>query len=79
MSVIYDGEDIEAGYRLDLLIENVLINEIRAVEALTRLHDAQLLTYLKIFGKPLGHVINFNVPLLKHGLRRLSHSTTLLR
>ncbi len=63
---------LDAGYRLDLVVENLVVAEIKAVDALTRLHEAQVLTYLKLSGYRLGILINFNVELLKHGLRRLA-------
>ena len=71
LAVVYDGEIIEAGYRLDLLVDDRLVIEIKAVETLSRLHEAQLLTYLKMSGRPLGILMNFNVPMFRQGLRRL--------
>lgn len=65
MPLIYESVKLDIGYRIDLLIENELIIEIKAVEALTDVHTAQLLTYLKLSGCRLGLLINFNVPLLK--------------
>ncbi|WP_309092629.1 GxxExxY protein [Phenylobacterium sp.] len=67
----YEGLQLDAGYRLDLLVEDLVIVEVKAVEALTRLHKAQLITYLKLSGLRLGLLINFNVVLLKDGVRRL--------
>lgn len=71
MPVTYDGEVIDAGYRVDLLIGNALIIEIKAVAALLPIHEAQLLTYLRLSGIRLGLLMNFNVKLLKHGIKRL--------
>ena len=62
---------MDCGYRLDMVIENKIILELKAVEALLPVHEAQVLTYLKLSGKTLGLLINFNVPVLKKGLRRI--------
>lgn len=62
---------LDAGYRLDLLVGDAVVVEIKAVEALTRLHEAQVLTYLKLSGYRLGFLMNFNVDLFKNGVRRL--------
>lgn len=72
LPIIYEGLRLDAGYRLDLLIEDSIILEIKSVEALTRLHEAQILTYLKLSKHRLGFLMNFNVPLFKHGVRRLA-------
>jgi GxxExxY protein len=71
LPIIYEGATLDAGYRLDMVIENSIIIEIKAVDALTRLHEAQILTYLKLSGHRLGFLMNFNVPLFKQGLKRL--------
>ena len=71
MPVVYKGIKLDCGYRLDLLVENCMIVELKAVDALLPIHDAQLLTYLKLRKLRLGLLINFNVPLLKHGVKRL--------
>jgi GxxExxY protein len=71
MPIVYDGTKLDAGYRLDVVVENAIIIEIKAVDALTRLHEAQILTYLKLSGLRLGFLMNFNVELFKHGLRRM--------
>ena len=71
LPIAYRGTTLDAGYRLDLLVENSVIVEIKAVEALTRLHEAQVLTYLKLSGHRVGLLMNFNVAFLKHGLKRL--------
>lgn len=67
----YEGLRLDAGYRLDLLVEDRVIVEVKAVEALSRLHEAQLITYLKLSGLRLGLLVNFNVVLFKDGVRRL--------
>jgi GxxExxY protein len=70
LPVIYDGIQIDAGYRLDIVVEDAIIVEIKAVEKLTSLHEAQLLTYLKLSPYEIGFLFNFNVVLFKHGIRR---------
>jgi GxxExxY protein len=70
MPVHYEKVTIDAGYRLDVLVENLVIIEIKAVDALSRVHEAQLLIYLKLSGYRLGFLMNFNVPLFKQGLKR---------
>ncbi len=71
LPIVYDDLRLDAGYRLDLLIEGSIIVEVKSIEALTRLHEAQILTYLKLSGHRLGFLMNFNVALFKQGLRRL--------
>jgi GxxExxY protein len=71
LPLIYEDIRLEVGYRLDLLIENKVIVEIKAVEAFTDVHTAQVLTYLKLTGCKLGLLVNFNVALLKNGVKRL--------
>jgi GxxExxY protein len=67
----YKGVSLDCGYRLDLIVEDRIILELKTVEHLLPIHEAQLLTYLKLSGLTLGLLINFNVPLLKNGIRRL--------
>ena len=69
--VHYDDIVIDTGYRLDLIVNDAIIIELKAVENLLPIHQAQLLTYLKLSGRTLGFLINFNVPLIKNGIRRL--------
>ena len=71
LPVEYKGVKLDCGYRLDILVQNTLIVELKACESLQPIHEAQLLTYLKLTGIKLGLLINFNVPLLKQGIRRL--------
>jgi GxxExxY protein len=61
----------QEGLRLDVLIENRVICELKAVEAMLPVFEAQLLSYMRLMDKRLGYLINFNVPLIKHGIRRL--------
>jgi GxxExxY protein len=68
--VNYDGISIEFGYRVDLLVEEAVIVEIKAVENLLPVHEAQLLSYLKLSGIRVGLLINFNVAHLRQGIRR---------
>lgn len=69
--VIYKSVKLDCGYRLDLLVEDLVIVEVKAVETIVPIHEAQLLTYLRLRGSWLGLIINFNVLLLKDGIRRL--------
>jgi GxxExxY protein len=71
LPVIYKEIDLEVGYRIDLMIENKFIIEIKAVDALNDVHLAQVLTYLKLSNCKLGMLINFNVPLIKNGIKRV--------
>jgi GxxExxY protein len=68
--VNYDGLLLDAGLRLDLLVAQCVVVELKAVEAILPVHEAQLLTYLKLSRNRLGLLINFNVPLLKDGIKR---------
>jgi GxxExxY protein len=68
--VKYDGVQLGTGFRIDILVETQIIIELKAVKELTPLHDAQLLTYLKLTGKRLGLLINFNSTLIKNGIKR---------
>jgi GxxExxY protein len=71
LPLIYEEVNLECGYRLDLLVEGKVIVELKAIESLTSLHTAQVLTYLKLSNCKLGLLINFNVPLLKDGIKRI--------
>ncbi len=68
LPVHYEGLKLDAGYRLDLLVENAVVVEIKAVEIVTALHRSQLLTYLRLSGCKLGLLMNFNTVLFKNGL-----------
>ena len=67
----YRGIQLDCGYRLDLLVEEAIIVEIKAIEKLEPIHEAELLSYLKLSKCPVGLLINFNVRILKDGIRRL--------
>lgn len=71
LPVIYQNVKLDCGYRLDLLVENEVIVEIKAVEKLISVHSAQLLSYLKLSGCRVGLLINFNVEMLKTGIKRV--------
>ena len=71
--IIYDGICFEEGYRLDLLVENKVIVEVKSIEELTNVHKKQLLTYLRLMEKKLGLLINFNEELIKHGIARVAN------
>ncbi len=75
LPVVYDGLKLEIGYRIDLLVEDLVIVEAKSVEALAPIHQAQMLSYLKLSGKSLGLLINFNVAHLKDGMRRFVMGT----
>ena len=70
LSVNYKKVKLDIGYRLDLLVENKVIVELKTVDKFMSIHDAQLLTYMKLINCSVGLLINFNVPVLKQGLRR---------
>ena len=71
LPINYEGVELAAGYRLDLIVAGLLIVEIKAVETLSRLHPAQLLSYLRLSGLRVGLLMNFNVPLFRDGLKRM--------
>ena len=68
--VTYKGIELGTHYRVDLIVDDRIIVELKAVDRLTAVHDAQLLTYLRLMNLRLGLLINFNVPALRHGVRR---------
>ena len=70
LPLIYRDIKLDAAYRIDLMVENSVIVEVKAVEAVGQLHEAQLLTYLRLSGCRLGFLMNFNVPSFKSGIRR---------
>lgn len=71
LPVVYKGMKLDCAYRLDFVVEGYLILEIKSVERLLPIHEAQLLTYLKLSGLKLGLLLNFNVPLLRDGIKRM--------
>jgi GxxExxY protein len=70
--IAYKGITLDCGFRIDLLIGNTVIVEVKAVDKLLPVHEAQLLTYLKLARKRLGFLVNFNVAIIKEGIRRLA-------
>jgi GxxExxY protein len=75
LPLVYEDVKLDAGYRIDLIVENKLIIEIKSVEALNDLHMAQILTYLKLSNCKLGLLINFNTVLFKNGVKRVINGT----
>ena len=71
LPVVYEGVKVDVGYRLDLIVEDDLVVELKAVDKIHPIHKAQLLSYLRLSGKKLGLIINFNVLHLKDGIVRL--------
>lgn len=71
LPIVYDGVKIDVGYRIDLLVEDVVVVELKAVEKLLPIHEAQLLSYLKLGSYKLGLLINFHVLHLKDGVKRM--------
>ena len=71
VAVVYKGVRLDANLRLDLTVEDCVLVELKSVERLLPIFEAQLLTYLKLTGKRLGLLINFNVPLIKEGIKRI--------
>lgn len=72
--LFYKGKPLEKDFRIDILVANEIIIELKAVECLLPVHEAQIISYLKLAEKRLGFLINFNVPLLKSGFRRFVNS-----
>lgn len=71
LPIIYDGQRIDAGYRIDMLVEDCIIVENKAVERMLPVHEAQLLTYMKLRHIRLGFLLNWNVRLMKDGIKRM--------
>ena len=74
LAVTYKGIELPDAYRMDLLVNDELVVEVKAVERLSPIHTAQLLTYLRLSGKPLGLLVNFNTKMLHQGVRRVVNS-----
>jgi GxxExxY protein len=75
LPVHYKGLDLDAAYRIDIKVEGILILELKAVDKLEAIHDAQLLTYLRLSDLWLGLLMNFNVVTMKNGIKRLVHGS----
>lgn len=74
LPIIYDGQQIDAGYRLDMIVDDQIIVENKTVESILPIHTAQLITYLKLKDCRLGFLINWNVKLIKNGIVRVANS-----
>ena len=68
--VVYKGFTLKVGFRIDVLVEDTVVLELKSVEALLPIHDAQLINYLRLTDKPVGFLVNFNVPRIKEGIKR---------
>jgi len=75
LPVVYDGVKLDLGYRIDLLVEDQVIVELKSVDAIAPVHQAQIISYLKLSGRSLGLLINFNVTHLKDGIKRFVNGT----
>ena len=73
LPVEYKGEKLDCGYRIDIVADEDLIVELKSCDSLQPIHEAQLLTYLRLMKKKVGLLINFNVPVLKEGIKRLAN------
>jgi GxxExxY protein len=71
LPVIYKDVNLDCGYRMDIVVENTVIVEIKAIERILPVHEAQLLSYLKLYNKKVGLLLNFHVSILKSGLKRM--------
>jgi len=71
LPVVYDGQYIDAGYRIDMIVEGMIVIENKTVERILPVHEAQLLTYLRLSGCRVGFVLNWNVALMKEGIKRM--------
>jgi GxxExxY protein len=69
--IVYDGVALDCGYRLDMVVDDLAVVELKAIDGFAPIHTAQMLTYLKLTRFPVGLLINFNVPLLKQGIKRV--------
>lgn len=70
LPIIYDGQQLESGFRLDMLVDKCVIVELKSVETMNPVYEAQIMTYLRLSGVRLGFLINFNVKHLKEGIKR---------
>ena len=72
LPVVYKGTKLDVGYRLDLLVDGLVVVELKAIERFAPIHEAQMITYLKLTNCKLGLLLNFNVILMKHGIKRVA-------
>jgi GxxExxY protein len=75
LPVVYDGAKLDLGYRIDILVEDLVIVELKSVDAIAPVHQAQIISYVKLSGRSLGLLINFNVAHLKDGIKRFVNGT----
>ncbi len=73
LPVTYKGKKLDIGYRIDLLVNNEVVVELKTVESILPIHEAQTLTYMRLGGWQVGLILNFNVTILKNGIKRLVH------
>ena len=73
LPVIYKGDNLDCGYRLDVVVQGILVLEVKACDRIEPIHQAQLLTYLKLSGLSLGLLLNFNVPVMRDGIVRVAN------
>jgi GxxExxY protein len=73
LPVMYKGRKLDCGYRLDVVVENAIILELKSCEKMEPIYEAQLLTYLKLSGLHLGLILNFNVSMMRDGIKRIVH------
>ena len=73
LPIVYDGQDLGIGFRADLMVENLVVVEVKSVEQKSPVHAKQLLTYLKLMDKRLGLLINFNERVIKNGITRIAN------
>ncbi len=73
LPVVYKGKKLDAGYRIDLLVNDEVVVELKAIDTIQPIHEAQTLTYMRLGGWQVGLILNFNVTVLKNGIKRLVH------
>jgi GxxExxY protein len=71
MPIVYKSVKLEAGYRIDLVVQSLIVIEVKAIEQIQRIHQAQVMTYLRLSGCRVGFLMNFTVPVFKNGVRRI--------
>lgn len=74
LPINYKGVDLDCGYRIDILVEDKILLELKSVEKIIPVHTAQIISYLKLSNKKLGFLVNFNVSLLKEGIKRFANN-----
>jgi len=74
LPLVYKNRKLDCGYRLDAVVENCIILELKSIESILPIHEAQLITYLRLSGIRLGLLMNFNVPVMKQGIRRFANN-----